>query len=486
MDFLNTLAFGYRDLCLSLVHGRRFDALKMFDRHSSLNGCKSLTIVAIQINSGFCALAFRLCQIVVAGAMQLYSVERKVSQAIEGHAAAFASFKMEGNKEPSTLFCFAVRTATGAKLHIIEVGAPPTGNQPFVKKSVDVFFPPEAQSDFPVAMQVSSKYDTIYLITKYGYIHLYDMETGTCIYMNRISADTIFVTAPHESSGGIIGVNRKGQVLSVTVDEEQIIPSSGGIIGVNRKGQVLSVTVDEEQIIPYINTVLQNPDLALRMAVRNNLSGAEELFVRKFNKLFTAGQYAEAAKVAALAPKGILRTPQTIQSFQQVQTPAGSTTPPLLQYFGILLDQGKLNKYESLELCRPVLLQGKKQLCEKWLKEEKLECSEELGDLVKTSDLTLALSIYLRANVPNKVIQCFAETGQFQKIVLYAKKVNYTPDYIFLLRSVMRTNPEQGASFASMLVAEEEPLADINQLDHIHGTFNGATVYRFLVGCSEA
>ncbi|TDG43186.1 hypothetical protein AWZ03_010390 [Drosophila navojoa] len=411
---------------------------KMFDRHSSLNGCQ---IINYRCNAsqqwlllvGISALPSR-----VAGAMQLYSVERKVSQAIEGHAASFATFKIEGNKEPTTLFCFAVRTATGGKLHIIEVGTPPNGNQPFPKKAVDVFFPPEAQNDFPVAMQVSAKYDTIYLITKYGYIHLYDMETATCIYMNRISADTIFVTAPHEASGGIIGVNRKGQVLSVTVDEEQIIP--------------------------YINTVLQNPDLALRMAVRNNLAGAEDLFVRKFNKLFGAGQYAEAAKVAALAPKGILRTPQTIQRFQQVQTPAGSTTPPLLQYFGILLDQGKLNKFESLELCRPVLLQGKKQLCEKWLKEEKLECSEELGDLVKTSDLTLALSIYLRANVPNKVIQCFAETGQFQKIVLYAKKVNYTPDYIFLLRSVMRSNPEQGAGFASMLVAEEEPLADINQI----------------------
>ncbi|XP_030381609.1 clathrin heavy chain [Scaptodrosophila lebanonensis] len=411
---------------------------KMFDRHSSLSGCQ---IINYRCNAsqqwlllvGISALSTR-----VAGAMQLYSVERKVSQAIEGHAASFATFKIEGNKEPTTLFCFAVRTATGGKLHIIEVGTPPNGNQPFPKKAVDVFFPPEAQNDFPVAMQVSAKYDTIYLITKYGYIHLYDMETATCIYMNRISADTIFVTAPHEASGGIIGVNRKGQVLSVTVDEEQIIP--------------------------YINTVLQNPDLALRMAVRNNLAGAEDLFVRKFNKLFSAGQYAEAAKVAALAPKGILRTPQTIQRFQQVQTPAGSTTPPLLQYFGILLDQGKLNKYESLELCRPVLVQGKKQLCEKWLKEEKLECSEELGDLAKTSDLTLALSIYLRANVPNKVIQCFAETGQFQKIVLYAKKVNYTPDYIFLLRSVMRTNPEQGAGFASMLVAEEEPLADINQI----------------------
>lgn len=120
--------------------------------------------------------------------MQLYSVDRKVSQPIEGHAAGFAQFKMEGNTEESTLFCFAVRGQAGGKvryttflsrslrrsvlmeqcyltssvshslfcsqLHIIEVGTPPTGNQPFPKKAVDVFFPPEAQNDFPVAMQV--------------------------------------------------------------------------------------------------------------------------------------------------------------------------------------------------------------------------------------------------------------------------------------------------------------------------------------------
>ena len=63
-------------------------------------------------------------------------------------------------------------------------------------------------------------------------------------------------------------------------------------------------------------------------------------------------------QIAANAPKGILRTPQTISKFQQVPTQPGQTSP-LLQYFGILLDQGQLNKYESLELCRPVLQQGK-------------------------------------------------------------------------------------------------------------------------------
>jgi hypothetical protein len=61
-------------------------------------------------------------------------------------------------------------------------------------------------------MQTSSKHGVIYLVTKYGYIHLFDLESGVLIYMNRISADTMFVTAPHEPTSGIIAVNRKGQV----------------------------------------------------------------------------------------------------------------------------------------------------------------------------------------------------------------------------------------------------------------------------------
>ena len=64
----------------------------------------------------------------------------------------------------------------------------------------------------------------------------------------------------------------------------------------------------------------------------------------------------------------------------------------------------------------------------------------------------------------SQVIICFAETNQFQKIVLYAKKVSYTPDYIFLLRNVMRGNVDNGASFASMLVQDDPPLADVESV----------------------
>lgn len=411
--------------------------IKMFDRHASLAGCQIINYRTDEAQKWLLLIGISAQQNRVIGAMQLYSVDRKVSQPIEGHAAAFAQYKLEGNQNPSTLFCFAVRNQAGGKLHIIEVGQPVPGNQPFAKKAVDVFFPPEAQTDFPVAMQIGTKHGVIYLITKYGYIHMYDLESGVCIYMNRISAETIFVTAAHESTSGIIGVNKKGQVLSVCVEEENIVN--------------------------YTTNVLQNPELGLRMAVRSDLPGAEELFTHKFNTLFEQGSYAEAAKIAASAPKGVLRTAETIRRFQSAPAQGGQASP-LLQYFGVLLDRGQLNRLESVELCRPVLQQGRMQLLEKWLKGEKLECSEELGDLVKAADPTLALSVYLRANVPAKVIQCFAETGQYQKIVLYAKKMGYTPDWIMLLRSVMRSGPDQGLQFAQMLVQDEEPLANINQV----------------------
>eukprot|EP00127_Corallochytrium_limacisporum_P006523 Clim_evm54s229 gene=Clim_evmTU54s229 len=373
----------------------------------------------------------------VVGHMQLFSTEKRISQNLKGHAACFAQFKIDGNPKPSLLFCFASHEQTG-KLHIIEVGKPDENPQPYQKKVVDVYFPQEAAADFPVAMQTSSKYDVIYLITKYGYIHVYDLDSGKCIYMNRISSDTIFVTAPHTATGGIIGVNKKGQVLVVSLDENNVVN--------------------------FITNQLNQPELAIKMAERNNLPGADDKFEAYFDQLMNQGNYEQAARVAAKAPRGILRTPQTIQRFQQAPAQPGQT-PPLLRYFGLLLEQDKLNPVESIELARPVLQQGKKNLIEKWLKEDKLECSEELGDLMKQfADTTLALSVYLRANAPEKVIQCFAEMGQFQKIILYAKKVGYTPDYIYFLRNLMRYDAEKGAQFATMLVQEDEPLADLSSI----------------------
>eukprot|EP00041_Stephanoeca_diplocostata_P026406 m.712062 g.712062 ORF g.712062 m.712062 type:complete len:1677 (+) comp22957_c0_seq1:116-5146(+) len=415
--------------------------VQIFERHASLAGsqiiqyktdkdCKWCELTGIAAKDGR-----------VVGSMQLYSVDKNVSQPIEGHAGTFAYLKVPGNSAPSTLFCIAARTAAGGKLHIIEVGGPAAGGNAFPKKSVDIYFPPEAAADFPVAMQSSDKYNMLYMFTKFGYVHLYDVESGTCIYMNRVSADTIFVTTQQQSNSGILGINRKGQVLSITVHEQNLVP--------------------------YINTKLRNPELALRIAVRNDLSGCDDLFVSKFNNFFAQGNYAEAARTAAGAPQSVLRNEQTIQRLQQAPVQQGQQSP-LLQYFSILLETSKLNKLEAIELCKPVIQQGRSELLEKWLKEDKLECSEQLGDMIKGVSPRLALSVYLRGEAPDKVIQCFAETGEFDKIVLYAQKVGHTPDYVNILRMVVRSQPDKSVAFAQSLVADpSNPLAPVDAVVNV-------------------
>ena len=89
---------------------------KMFDRHSSLAGCQIINYRTDAAQKWLLLIGISAQQNRVVGAMQLYSVERKVSQPIEGHAAAFAQFKMPGNQAESTLFCFAVRGAQGGKV----------------------------------------------------------------------------------------------------------------------------------------------------------------------------------------------------------------------------------------------------------------------------------------------------------------------------------------------------------------------------------
>lgn len=303
---------------------------------------------------------------------------------------------------------------------------------------MEVYFPTEAVNDFPVAMQVSARYDIVYLVTKFGFIHLYDLETGTCLFMNRISSETIFTTAPNSDSTGLVGVNRKGQVLSVSVDENTIIP--------------------------YLLDNPANTSLAVRLASKAGLPGANNLLLRQFEIFFSQGNYSEAAKVAANSPRGFLRTPETINRLKNVPI-TGPGMSVILQYFGMLLDKGSLNKYESVELVRPVLQQNRKHLLDKWMTEDKLESSEELGDLVRPHDMNMALQIYLKANVPHKIIAGFAETGQFDKILLYSKQVGFVPDFVQLLQHIVRVNPDKAAEFATQLANDESgALIDLDRV----------------------
>ena len=75
-------------------------------------------------------------------------------QALEAHAAAFTQLQLGGKLVPVISFAQKTLAAGGAvvsKLHVIELGQP---GQTSLKKSAELFFPPEFADDFPVSMQI--------------------------------------------------------------------------------------------------------------------------------------------------------------------------------------------------------------------------------------------------------------------------------------------------------------------------------------------
>lgn len=103
------------------------------------------------------------------------------------------------------------------------------------------------------------------------------------------------------------------------------------------------------------------------------------------------------------------------------------------------------------------VITGRPQLLEKWIAEDKLEMSEELGDLLMPADVNMALTVYQRANCPEKVINCLMQKGESDKIVAYSTSVGYRVDYTFMLQQLVRTNPQVRTTGIRMVTCYTAP-----------------------------
>merc|ERR1719253_786169 len=382
---------------------------KVFDRHPTIGASTQIINYQVSPDDQWCLLGGISAgpQGGVNGNMQLYSVEKKVSQPLQGHAGAF----------------------------VMEVGRDPSKGTPHRLAPTAVPVPPEAAQDFPVSLVVDAKDDLAYLLTKMGFVYLFDVHSGKTLFRTRITQETVFVTCAQPATGAVFGI---------TV----------------RTGRVLRLCLNGPQLVPYVLNTLRDNDLAIAVAGRLGLPGAEHLYTQEFERKIQAGQVKEAAALVA-ASGAALRTPQTIARFQQIPAQPGAPQP-VFQYFSTLLEHGKLNEQESIELAKPVLQQGRPQLMEKWLKDDKLTCSEALGDLIAPLDSAMALSVFLRAECHSKAINCFVQRGEYDKIVPYSTSVGYSMDYSSMLSQLLFNNPQGALDLAKGLVsAEGGPLIDI-------------------------
>jgi len=355
----------------------------------------------------------------IVGKLTVHQISTGKDQTIEAHGGCFASVILPNQTTPSTLLCFARTDQNGSKLFLKEIEG--SGGQ--FLSTADI--PLKNAGDFIVSMVPDEKHGFLFALSQAGFLFLFDLVSGLCVFDRQIS-QTMFLSVPCESDGGVYALDRTGRLLSFALDEANIVN--------------------------HINA-MGNFEVGVKVAARCNLSGAEDVFKQKFQMAMTQGQYKEAAEIAAKAPQGVLRTPETIAAFQNAPVPSGQSFPDLV-YFQLLLEYGALNKEESIGLCKRVLSineQNGISHVEKWLTANKLTHSEDLGDILVGSNVKLACSVYLHGGVPEKTILCFLNMGHWDKVQEYAKKNNYTPNYPMLLGKLLQAKRDDAKPFALML-----------------------------------
>ena len=356
----------------------------------------------------------------VAGMIQLYSVENKKSQVLSGHCGGFIS--VDNQVAKGQLFTFIEKKGPQphCKYYTMEVGKP--GG--FKTTPKEFAFPAEAAMDFPVSMEIDEARCISYVMTKMGFVYMFDIMTGSLLFRSRVSQDAIFLTTKG-ANGGVIGI------------------SAG-------KGALIKVTMKEANLVPFVMNGLKNQALALDLASRLGLPGADDIFLQQFAAMMNQGNIKGAAQVAYKSPANLIRNENTLRKLQQMPAQPGQQ-PPFVMYIAAIIEQGRLNEVETLEFCKIILAQGKKQVIEKWIKDDKITCSEALGDMIISQDPKLAMAVYFKGKCHEKVIASLIRAQQYDKVLQYAQANNYSPDYNTLVRNMISQDPAAAEGFAKKL-----------------------------------
>ena len=414
------------------------DPVAVFERAAEFVGAQILSLRSTPDHKWFTVNGIKKAPegagVGVVGVMQLYSTEKGASNVLPGQCSAIVEYLPEGATKPGVVIVFAARSNAqqGIMLDVAPVVMPEGGTLQRIT-GVQLQVAADSPADFPMRVEVSTRFGLIFIITRDGNLYIVDLETGFDIFRTKISSEQVFASVVNTQTGGILTVNQGGQVADININEGTIVQ--------------------------YLAVRQNNPDLAIKLAARGNLPGADDLIVHKFQKLFAEGRFDDAARVAATSPRGILRSQQTVQRFQQLPNlPDGRGNPALLTYFRVLLSQGQLNEYESVALATPAIHAGKKDIVEDWIKQDRLTCTEALGNLVRQIDIALAKTIFERAKASARVVECLAQLSQFEELLRYVDSVSdsFTPDWLNLIVNVMRIDPSAAVKLAIMVYRHDD------------------------------
>lgn len=352
----------------------------------------------------------------VAGQIQLRSLSLKKTQFVDGYACAFAKMRVHKDiPDDSNLFMYVSKKGLEGTLTISELE--PKGTK--FKNTIQMIYPGGSEADFPIHLSCNQNLGLVFVLTKMGLLFVCEVHSGALILRSKLGDH---------------------QLMTITKNL-----NTGGLVLVSRKGNVLTVDVDDEPLVTYLRDTKQMPDLAQKLMVKTGLPGSEQIYRNKFNNLLNREMYKDAAKLAARSPKDILRNKTTIEQIKRLPRPA-SGPHPILQYFFVLLESGKLRESETLELCQLVLNQNRKQMVQNWIDQDKIEVNEALGDLLDKVDKKMALLVYEICN-SNKATMLKLELGEVDSAVQ-----NMSPENVLqMIKNQLILSPQKAVNLAKKM-----------------------------------
>ena len=317
------------------------------------------------------------------------------------------------------IFAFAARTkVTEMKLNLFQIDAIDCDHH-FAKIIVELPTDEIPENDFPIRVVYDSNFCLLFVYTKFGFVFIIEPQTGVCLINEKYSDSPLYLITPSTDNCQHFALSRKGDVVQTSIDIETFF----------------SKCIDKG--FEYYESA---------GLIMNNLpvDKQEAIYKNQFDKLKNAGLYQEALFLVAKSSKAFMRTFEYLSSIKDF--PNVNDTSALLEYFAIILEDGRLNEVESLELVQLALKKKKLEIVRKWLAEDQIFCTTQLGNVVLPEDSELALQIYEKSHSDSMTIYCQAILGKFDEfkslLKMTSDEVNLRMIVLELIKSKMEFLPK--------------------------------------------
>jgi hypothetical protein len=331
----------------------------------------------------------------------------------------------------------------------------------FSKKIVELPLDCIPQNDFPISVVYNSVYKLLFIYTKFGFVFAVEPNSGTCIMNEKYSESPIYLVTPSLDHSAHFILSRKGNVYESSVNIESFFDKCV------EKGA---------DYFESIGIFMSNIPAEIQAGIYRNY----------FDKLKNSNNHLEALLLVAKSGKPFLRTFEYLSSIKDF--PNINETSALLEYFAIVLEDGKLNEVESLELVQLALNKKKLDIVRKWLDSDQIFCTAQLGKIVIETDPELALKIFEKSASESMIIYSLALLGKFEE---FSNRMNLTTEKIdikAIFYSLLKSQKDFIPKFISAVIHqkynlfENELVLDILEADI--GSFS-SEIYEILAKSPE-